>query len=127
MGKHKQQYWVWVTVGGLGLYFLLLANGFKQWVGIPFDVTVEMLNIHTIAFALLVFILFHNPLAEYLLPISGVFFYLGFVPVLHYLAIFYDTEALISEPWWATTRFHVAAGLMILIIGYAVVIYRRRR
>ena len=66
------------------------------------------------------------------LPISDavcqyVFFYLGFVPVLNYLAIFYDTEALISEPWWATTRFHVAAGLMILIIGYAVVIYRRRR
>ncbi|HHC7355955.1 TPA: hypothetical protein ACN30S_004719 [Vibrio campbellii] len=127
MSEQKSQRWAWMASLGFGVYFLLIANGFNQWVNIPFDVTLEMLVIHTVAFTLIAITLFNDGFAEYLQPVAGVFFYLGFVPVLDYLAIFYDTEALISEPWWATTRFHVAAGLMILIIGYAVVIYRRRR
>lgn len=127
MSEQKSQRWAWMASLGFGVYFLLIANGFNQWVNIPFDVTLEMLVIHTVAFTLIAITLFNDGFAEYLQPVAGVFFYLGFVPVLEYLAIFYDTEALISEPWWATTRFHVAVGLMILIIGYAVVIYRRRR
>ncbi|HHB1592672.1 TPA: hypothetical protein ACN976_000779 [Vibrio campbellii] len=127
MSEQKSQRWAWMASLGFGVYFLLIANGFNQWVNIPFDVTLEMLVIHTVAFTLIAITLFNDGFAEYLQPVAGVFFYLGFVPVLDYLAIFYDTEALISEPWWATTRFHVAAGLMILIIGYAVMIYRRRR
>jgi len=127
MSEQKSQRWAWMASLGFGVYFLLIANGFNQWVNIPFDVTLEMLVIHTVAFTLIAITLFNDGFAEYLQPVAGVFFYLGFVPVLDYLAIFYDTEALIREPWWATTRFHVAAGLMILIIGYAVVIYRRRR
>ncbi|CAH1537951.1 conserved membrane hypothetical protein [Vibrio jasicida] len=127
MSEQKSQRWAWMASLGFGVYFLLIANGFNQWVNIPFDVTLEMLVIHTVAFTLIAITLFNDGFAEYLQPVAGVFFYLGFVPVLDYLAIFYDTEALISEPWWATTRFHVAVGLMILIIGYAVMIYRRRR
>lgn len=127
MSEQKSRRWAWMASLGFGVYFLLIANGFNQWVNIPFDVTLEMLVIHTVAFTLIAITLFNDGFAEYLQPVAGVFFYLGFVPVLDYLAIFYDTGALISEPWWATTRFHVAVGLMILIIGYAVMIYRRRR
>lgn len=125
MSEPKSTRWEWVVIVGFCVYFLLIANGFNQWINIPFAIALEMLVVHTVAFTLIALNLFNDGYAEYLVPIASVFFYLGFVPVLTYFA--QTNDSLILMPLWTKNWFHIAIGVLILMVVYVVMVARKRK
>lgn len=125
MSEPKSPHWEWIVIVSSCVYFLLIAHGFNQWINIPFVIALEMLVIHTVAFTLIVLNLFNDGYAEYLTPIASVLFYIGFIPVLNYFVQTHDS--LILMLLWTKNWFHVAIGVLILMVAYTAITARKRK